>query len=127
MGQIDTKKTTVTIICLAVGLLHFLTGESYRGPYPGFVNGYMIDILLPMSMVLLLGLVQAKPVGAPPFRAVAVFLFGYSVEASQYLGYPVFGSTFDPLDILAYAGGASLGLLLDQVLFPRLFKKWDQA
>jgi hypothetical protein len=127
MEKISIKKTTITLIALAVGMLHFLTGEGYSGPYPGFVNGYMIDILLPMCLVLLLGLVQVRLVQAPAFRASAVFLFGCAVEASQYLGYPFFGSTFDPLDILAYAGGVSLGLLLDQVLFPRLVPGWNQS
>ena len=127
MEKFPSRKVIVTFIALAVGLLHFLTGEGYSGPYPGFVNGYMIDILLPMCMVLLLGLVQGKLVQAPVFRAASVFLFGCAVEASQYLGYPIFGSTFDPLDILAYAGGVSLALLLDQVLFPRLVPLWNQS
>jgi hypothetical protein len=44
------------------------------------------------------------------------------VEASQYFGRPFFGTTFDLLDILAYALGVSLGLLLDLVIFPRLIR-----
>jgi len=48
------------------------------------------------------------------------------VETSQYFGYPIFGSTFDPLDILAYAGGLLLGILLDLVLFPRLILHWSE-
>jgi hypothetical protein len=114
------KKVLVTLIALGVGVLHFLTGENYHGPYPVFVNGYLIDILLPMSLVLLLGLVQFRVVQTPLFRATSVFLFGCAVETSQLMGYPVFGSTFDPLDILAYAGGVLLGIFLDMVIFPRL-------
>ena len=117
-----SKKMVITIIALAVGLLHFITGENYQGPFPVFVNGYMIDILLPMSMYLLLGLVQIKLIHTPLCRATAVFLFGYVVEISQYLGYPLFGSTFDPLDILAYTVGVTLGLFLDQVLLPRIVR-----
>lgn len=123
MGKNRVRKTTVAIFALAAGLLHFLTGESYSGPCPGFVNGYLIDILLPTCLVLLLGLVQIRLLQAPAFRAAGVFLLGCAVEASQYLGYPIFGSTFDPMDILAYAGGASLGLLLDQGLFPSPFHR----
>jgi hypothetical protein len=48
------------------------------------------------------------------------------VEASQYLSRPFLGSTFDPLDILAYAGGVGLGLVLDQVLFPRFIPHWNK-
>jgi hypothetical protein len=41
------------------------------------------------------------------------------VEVSQYLGRPIFGNTFDPFDIAAYAGGVILGVFLEKVLFPR--------
>jgi len=122
-----TKRTIVTLIALSVGLLHFVTGENYRGPFPVFVNGYLIDILLPMTMVLLLGLVQIQSVQAPLFRATAVFLFGCVVETSQYLGYPLFGNTFDLLDILAYAVGTCLGLILDLILFPRIIPQWSDS
>ena len=121
-----SKKSIITIIALAVGLLHFVTGENYRGPLPVFVNGYLIDILLPMVMYLLLGLIEVKWIQSPIFRAAAVFLFGCVVETSQYLGYPLFGSTFDPLDILSYAISVSFGVFLDLILFPRLIPTWKQ-
>ena len=118
------RKWLTTVIALAVGALHFVTGENYQGPFPIFVNGYLIDILLPMVLVLLMGLIENRLIRSAPFRAFAVFGFGCFVEASQYFGHPFFGSTFDLLDILAYAGGVTLGLLLDLFLFPRLIKSW---
>ena len=118
------KKRIITGIALATGAVHFITGENYQGPFPIFVNGYMIDVLLPMVLVLLTGLVENRSIRSAWFRAVAVFGFGCFVEASQYFGRPFFGSTFDPLDILAYASGVTLGLLLDLFLFPRLIKGW---
>ena len=127
MKKMTTKKLMIALIVLTVGLLHFVTGENYRGSFPGFVNGYLIDILLPMTMVLLLGLVQVRLVQTPLFRAAAVFLFGCVVETSQYLGYPLFGSTFDLLDILAYAVGVCLGLILDVILFPRIVPRWSDG
>jgi hypothetical protein len=121
------KKSVITLIALTVGLLHFVTGENYRGPFPAFVNGYMIDILLPMAMYLLLGLFEVKWIHSTLFRATAVFLFGCVVETTQYLGYPLFGSTFDPLDILAYAGGVTLGILLDLIIFPCIVPRWNES
>src|SRR3972149_1689136 len=103
------KKWVITFMALAVGALHFIKGENYQGPFPIFVNGYLIDILLPMTMYLLLSLFQNKWIRSPLFRAGAVFGFGCIVEASQYFGRPIFGSTFDPLDIIAYASGIVLG------------------
>lgn len=50
-----TWKHVVVGICLVVGLLHFVAGPRYGGPWPGFVRGYLIDILLPLALYLLLG------------------------------------------------------------------------
>jgi len=122
-----TKKLIITLIALTVGALHFITGEEYQGPFPNFVNGYLIDILLPMTLFLLMSLFQNQVIRSAPFRACVVFGFGCFVEASQYFGRPIFGSTYDLLDILAYAGGIALGALFDLVLFPRLFSRWIQT
>jgi hypothetical protein len=125
MTEMTAKKILITLIALTVGLLHFVTGENYRGPFPAFVNGYLIDILLPMVLYFLLDLPEIKWIKSPIFRATAVFLFGCTVEMSQYLGYPLFGSTFDPLDILAYAGSVVFGVFLDLILFPRTVPFWN--
>jgi len=118
------RRIVITIIAIGTAVLHFVTGTQYSGPFPVFVNGYLIDILLPMTLVLLMGLFNNKLLRSPFFRASAVFAIGCLVEFSQYAGYPLFGSTFDPLDILAYAGGVLLGLFLDLVLFPRSIPNW---
>ncbi len=110
-----------------VGALHFIKGENYQGPFPIFVNGYLIDILLPMVLFLLMSLFENRFVRSTLFRACAVFGFGCFVEASQYFGRPLFGSTFDPLDIVAYAGGVLLGALLDMFVFPRLIPHWSES
>jgi hypothetical protein len=122
-----TKKLTITLTALFVGALHFVTGEHYRGPFPIFVNGYLIDILLPMALYLLMGLNQNRLIRSSLFRAGTVFGFGCFVEASQFYGRPIFGSTFDPLDILAYAVGVMLGVSLDLLLFPRLLPRWSES
>jgi hypothetical protein len=122
-----TRKMIVTSIALIVGALHFVTGKNYQGPFPNFVNGYLIDILLPMTLFMLMGLFQNQFIRSALFRACAVFGFGCFVEASQYFGYPIFGSTYDLLDILAYAGGVALGALIDLVLFPHLFSRWMET
>jgi hypothetical protein len=119
-----TKRVTITGIALAVGALHFVAGEKYQGPFPIFVNGYLIDILLPTTLFLLMSLFQNKLLRSTYFRACSVFGFGCFVEASQYFGHPIFGSTFDLLDIVAYASGVLFGVLLDLIVFPRLIARW---
>jgi len=124
--MLSPRNWIVTAIALSVGALHFVTGENYQGPFPVFVNGYLIDILLPMVLFLLMSLPQNKVVRSTLFRAGAVFGFGCFVEASQYFGYPLFGSTFDLLDIAAYAGGVLLGALLETLVFQRLIPSWNE-
>ena len=46
------KKYTV-IIALFVAALHFVTGMHDQGPFWHFINGYLIDILLPFSFYFL--------------------------------------------------------------------------
>ena len=114
----------ITVIAVGTAALHFGKSENYRGPFALFVNGYMIDIVLPMTLVMLMGLFQNKILRSIIFRACAIFITGCLVEFSQFAGYPIFGSTFDPLDILAYAGVVLLAIFLDLVLFPQLFPTW---
>lgn len=121
----STRKGITVLISLIVAALHFVTGEDYQGPFPLFVNGYLIDILLPMTLILLMGLFENRVIRSALFRAGLVFGFGCFVEASQYVGYSFLGSTFDPLDILAYAGGVTLGLVLDLFAFPSLVRGWN--
>ena len=53
--QSKTLKTVVIIaIMIPIALLHFVTGSHYSGPFPLFVNGYLIDILLPFGLYFLL-------------------------------------------------------------------------
>ena len=121
------KRLIITGIALTVGILHFVTGENYHGSFPIFVNSYLIDVLLPMTLFLLMGMFQNKIIRSLLFRACAIFGFGCFVEASQYFGRPIFGSTFDPLDILAYAVGVLFGMLLDLFMFPRVIPGWSES
>jgi len=124
-------RKSIVIVCfmVSIALLHVVTGSHYAGPFPEFVNGYMIDILLPAGLYLLLCPQDEKVRFLRPWyvKAIPVFLIGALVETLQYLGYPVFGRTFDPLDYLMVALGAGLGALLDKVLFPWLFPFWKPA
>lgn len=115
-----SRKPVVVAICLGVGALHLIAGPHYRGPLQAFVTGYLIDLLLPFSLVLLLGvgLDRSPRLHLPAVRATAVFLLGAGVEFLQYLGVPVFGRTFDPLDLLMYATGAGTALAFERLVFP---------
>lgn len=120
-----SKKSTYLIVVLSlfVGLLHFLTGPGYYGPFKNFVQGYLIDLLLPLNLYLLLQLSLRKKLSVYYSRmiaAVATFSFAVFVELMQLNNIHLFGSTYDPLDILMYATGVGLGLLLDLTIINKL-------
>jgi len=118
------KKVLITGISIAVALLHFLTGPSYGGPYPEFVNFYLIDILLPFSLYFLISPVPLSMLQPIVLRAGIPFVIGVSVEIAQFYGLPVLGRTYDPLDFLAYGVGVILAILFDFWVFPNLLSFW---
>jgi hypothetical protein len=114
------RKVIVVLIALAVGLLHFVTGPGYRGPLPVFVNGYMIDILLPFAMFLVLGVAGEPILRSRVARGAAVFSVGAVTETLQYFGVPIFGRTFDWLDYLMFGMGIGLAAIFERVLLSRV-------
>lgn len=115
-----TRKSVVVGIALFVAALHFVVGPGYRGPFPGFVHGYLIDLLLPFTMVLLMGFVEARPLAHPAVRALAVFGVGAGTETLQYFGVPLFGRTFDPLDYLMFGIGVLGAVLFEATVLTRI-------
>lgn len=114
------RRPVVVAICVAVAALHLVTGPQYNGPLRRLVTGYLIDLALPFSLVLLLGAGLAR---VPVLRssisgACLVFLIGAVVEFSQYFDVPLFGRTLDPLDLLMYATGATAALGFEKLAFP---------
>lgn len=119
------KSFLVVAIMISIALLHFVTGSQYQGPFPLFVNGYMIDLLLPFGLYLLLSTSDIPLLRYWAVRGLAVFAVGLVVELAQYQGIHLLGSTFDPLDIMMYSLGVLLAISCDQLLFPRVFSFWN--
>jgi hypothetical protein len=120
------KVALVVAIQVPVALLHFVTGPGYGGPWPAFVNGYLIDILLPLALYFLLCL-NDWPWLHVWLKGLLVIGLAIAVESAQGLGLPVLGQTYDPLDFAAYAAGVALALVLDALVFPRVFAFWAPA
>lgn len=114
-------------MALFVGLLHFVVGPEYSGPFRYFVRGYLIDILLPLSMYLLLSLPEHPRELPRALRAALVLAVGGAVELLQLRGVPIFGRTFDPLDLAAYALGVLLAVVLEVTVLSRLERGGESA
>lgn len=113
-------------ISLLIGGLHFVIGPDYSGWFRPFVTGYLMDLLLPMNVYLLSQVALRKhyPVARSRWAgALGTFSIGLAVELLQFRGVPLFGSTYDPLDLLMYALGVVLGLGVDLGVLAR----WEKA
>jgi hypothetical protein len=110
----NPRKIIIVLIALLVGLLHFIIGPDYQGPFKDFVSGYLIDILLPFSLYLLMGLFKNSIFQHLILRGVVIFLIGLSVEILQLKGIKLFGNTADINDLLAYAFGILSAMLFDR-------------
>ena len=114
------RRVVVVFIALIVGLLHFVTGPGYRGPFPAFVNGYLIDILLPFAMYLVLGIADQSILHSSIVRGTLVFAVGAITETLQYFGVPIFGQTFDSLDYLMFGVGIGLAVVFERIVLSRI-------
>jgi hypothetical protein len=121
MGQsLINRKVIVVFIAVIVGLLHFLAGPRYRGPFPAFVNGYIINILLPFAMYLVLGVAKQTVLRSGIARGVFVFAIGAVTETLQYFGVPIFGRTFDLVDYLMFGVGIGLAVVFERIVLSRI-------
>jgi len=59
-------------------------------------------------------------------KLAIAFLAPAIAETCQYFGVPVLGSTFDPLDYVAYGIGALSAAFVDVQVFSRLFDFWAE-
>jgi len=113
---------TIVAISLFVGLLHFVTGPGYKGPFAGFVHNYLIDLLLPMNLYLLLQVGGRDYFSKKTTRiAAAIFTFGLGtlVEILQYYKIDFLGSTYDYWDLVMYGSGTAAGILIDLTLIEK--------
>jgi hypothetical protein len=115
-----THKLIVVAVCLTVGGSILLPAPGYRGPFPGLVNGYLIDLLPPFAMCLLLGIQDFEVLRRRTVRFVVVFGVECLTESLQYFGLPIFGRTFDPLDYLMFASGVGGAFVFEWTVLSRI-------
>ena len=118
------KKVVISSINILIALIHFFTGSNYKGPFPEFINGYLLDILVPFGFYFLFCLIKFPLLKSWIIRSIFVFGVASFVEILQFLGVPIFGRTFDPVDFVMFGIGVILATILDVIVFPRVFDFW---
>ena len=122
--QTTRKKLVIICVVIPIALLHFFTGSNYEGPYREFVNGYLLDIVVPLAFYFLLCIPNTSLLRLWIVRSMLVFGGACLVEIAQLFGAPIFGRTYDPVDFAMYALGVALAALLDTVVFRQIFSFW---
>ena len=113
------RRVAAWAIVLAVAAVHVLrAGSHLHGASFRFYYSYASDILLPLAAYFVLCLSEPRLPLLRDWRAKAALVSGVAstAEVLQGFGVPALGRTFDPLDLLMYAIGALLAVLLDKVL-----------
>jgi len=112
-----------------IAAVHLLRLGSYlqEGSYHLYYS-YFSDIILPFGFYFLLCESERKvPVlrhwGA---KLAITFLTPSIAETFQHFGIPVLGSTFDLLDYFMYALGAISAVMVDRLVFFRIFDFWPR-
>jgi len=130
MSDIHKHPRRIAVIIsmmLLIALAHIVgVGRHFQGVLFNVLQSYFSDIVMPFGFYFLL---CADEQWIPVLRRwevkwITMILLPSIAETCQYFGIPVLGSTFDPLDYLMYAIGATLSAIVDTQVFPRIFGFW---
>lgn len=122
-------RTAVVIsVMLVIALIHsFRVGTYLDGVLFTLYYSYFSDIIVPFGMYFLLCLdnVKLRFLNDWRVRALLVFTGASLTEVMQAFGVPLLGQTFDPLDIVMFGMGVLLAVLVDRIIFDRIFPFWS--
>ena len=129
MNNASKHRAVVVGIMLLIAVLHLLPIESIlQGKWLNLYFSFFSDIVIPFGAYFLISMEEPY---IPMIRhwwvkLAGTFLVPAVMETLQYFGIPALGSTFDPLDYIAYGIGAVCAALVDTLLFPRIFAFWKK-
>ncbi len=127
LGRFSGRHGIVISIMILIALLHILGPGGYtQGAFYNFYYSYFSDLTLPFGCYFLLCMAERDmPILRRWVTKLAiVFLMASIAETCQYLGIPVLGGTFDPLDYFMYGIGAISAAIVDTQVFSRVFDSW---
>lgn len=120
------KRIFVLVLAVLVAILHFVIGPNYRGPFKEFLSNYLIDIILPFFLYFLFT-IHFNQIKQKILVCIGILAFATVIEYLQYRGIPIFGSIYDPYDLLAYFAGIISAILLDLAVLDKIIRKKQPA
>ncbi len=96
------KWSAIYCMIIPVALLHFFIGSNYSGPCLAFVNGYLLDILVPFGFYFSLYPQECSLSRYWTVKAILIFGAASSAEIAQLFNAPTSGRTFDRVDFIRY-------------------------
>lgn len=139
-SEVSTKKNVsgqmtkaVILLVISLGLLWFTTDFSFFRIFESQSTGWVLwvsyakDLLLPFAFYFFLCLAE-RWLKTWQVRALIAFTLPTMIEIYQGLYYQFtptrYVGSFDPLDILVYAIGVGLAILIERKIFAKLLKFW---
>jgi glycopeptide antibiotics resistance protein len=133
------KVLILIAIPLAIGLFidNFMPGyylDQNDWPYKLYTS-FFNDLAFPFCLYFIFCLFEKwiPKLKAWQIKALLAFLVPASIEIGQLIYqkmglsqvFMTYGGAFDPLDLVAYAAGGLLAVLLERWLFAKYFKFWE--
>jgi len=116
------KRAFVLILAVLVAILHFIIGPNYRGPFKDFLSDYLIDFILPFFLYFLFT-IHLNQLKQKILVFICILIFATVIEYLQYRGTAIFGSIYDPYDLLAYFAGVSSAIIFDVTVLNKIIIK----
>jgi hypothetical protein len=126
-----THRNRMVYATAVVGVILLgLASRKFPWVFPAFLDQYPGDALWALMILLILGFIWPK---LPSGRlALSALLVSFAVEFGQLyqpvwlravrqtdIGHLVLGSTFNPMDLVAYAAGICIGFTFESIRYRR--------
>lgn len=115
-------------VILVIALIHiFRVGSHLQGTLYTLYYSYMSDVVIPFGIYFLLCINELHTKCLRKWYVKAALITGLTtlMEILQLVGVYALGTTFDPVDILAYVSGVGIAVIFDRLIFKRFIPFWN--
>jgi hypothetical protein len=127
VSRLSRRRAVIVCIMMLIAAAHiFRVGSYLQGDLYNFYYSYFSDFALPFGCYFLLCASERQMPILKHWEAklAITFLIPSIAETCQYFGIPLLGSTFDLLDYFMYGIGAISAVIIDTLVFSRIFNFW---